>query len=255
MPLPETPEQKQQRKMQMIAEAIALLRQDKLRGFRIDIETDSTVQGDAEQEKAQRIEFLTATTKFIETAAEVTQLVPEFAPLAAKMLAFGVRGFRVGRDLESAIEDFCDKAEQDAKERAANPQQTPNPEMIKAQTEQMKAQAEIDRQRVENEGEAANSAANMRMKEIDFEMEKLRVRMAEIKLEETRVQVSGKAAEAEGESGSTKGFGVHPVIAGEHIVKAAQAIDLASRRNAAPKRIIRGPDGRASHVVTEFAEQ
>jgi hypothetical protein len=251
----ETPEQKQARKLELISQAIMLLRQDKLRGFRIDIETDSTVQGDAEQEKAQRIEFLTATTKFIETAAQVTGLVPEFAPLAAKMLGFGVRGFRVGRDLESAIDDFCDKAEQDAKERAANPQQKPDPETIKAQTEQMKAQAEIDRQRVENEGEAANSAANLRMKEIDMQMEQMRLRMAEIKLEETRLQVMGKAHEAsEGEAGSTKGFGIHPVIAGEHIVKAAQAIDLASRRNAAPKRIIRGPDGKASHVVTEFAE-
>jgi len=86
-------------------------------------------------------------------------------------------------------------------------------------------------------------------------MEKLRVRMAEIKLEETRVQVMGKANEAsEGEAGSTKGFGVHPVIAGEHIVRAAQAIDLASRRNAAPKRIVRGPDGKAQHIITEFQE-
>ncbi len=255
--MPETPEQKDARKVQMIAEAIMLLRQDKLRGFRIDIETDSTVQGDAEQEKAARVEFLTATTKFIETAAQVTAMVPEFAPLAAKMLGFGVRGFRVGRDLESAIEDFCDKAEQKAKEQEANPQHKPDPEMIKAQTEQMKAQAEIDRQKVENEGEAANAQANLRMKEIDMEMEKLRLRMAEIKLEETRVQMMGKAREA-GESaeeaGSTKGFGVHPMIAGEHIVKAAQAIDLASRRNAAPKVIHRGPDGKATHITTAFQE-
>jgi len=116
--------------MQMIAEAIVLLRQDKLRGFRIDIETDSTVQGDAAQEKEQRIEFLKGVTEFVEKAAMVTAAVPEFAPLAAKMLGFAVRGFRVGRDLESAIEDFCDKAEIDAKAKAANPQQKPDPEMI-----------------------------------------------------------------------------------------------------------------------------
>jgi hypothetical protein len=253
-PPADSPEQQQARKLDMISNAIALLRQDKLRGFRIDIETDSTVQGDAEQEKAQRIEFLTATTKFIETAAQVTQMVPEFAPLAAKMLGFGVRGFRVGRDLESAIEEFCDKAEQDAKAKASQPPQ-PNAEQIKAQTEQMKAQAEIDRQKVENEGEQANNAANLRMKEIDMQMEQMRLRMAEIKLEETRVQMMGKAHEAgEGEAGSTKGFGIHPMIAGEHIVKAAQAIDLASRRNAAPKRIIRGPDGKAEHIITDFQE-
>ncbi len=256
----ETPEQKQARKMQMVMEAIGLLRQDKLRGFRIDIETDSTVQGDAQQEKELRIEFLKGVTEFVEKAAQVTIMVPEFAPLAAKMLGFAVRGFRVGRDLESAIEDFCDKAEIDAKEKAANPQQKPDPETIKLETEKLKAQGELQRQQLENQGEAANSAANLRMKEIDMQMEQMRVRMAEIKLEETRMQVMGKAHEVEnapdenGERGSTKGFGIHPIIAGEHIVRAAQAIDLASRRNAAPKRIVRGPDGKAQHIITEFQE-
>lgn len=252
---PETPEQKDARKLEMIAQAIELLRQDKLRGFRIDIETDSTVQGDAEQEKAQRIEFLKGVTEFIKMSAEVVPLAPASAPLFAKMLQFGVRGFRVGRDLESAIEDFCEKAELDAKAAAANPNKAPSPEQIKADSERYKADKEIERQRLENEGEAANSAANLRIKEIDAEMERMRVRMAEIKLEETRVQVMGKANEGgEGEAGSTKGFGVHPVIAGEHIVKAAQAIDLASRRNAAPKKIHRGTDGKATHITTEFAE-
>jgi hypothetical protein len=47
----ESPEAKMARKEQMITDAIMLLRNDKLRGFRIDIETDSTVAGDAQAEK------------------------------------------------------------------------------------------------------------------------------------------------------------------------------------------------------------
>lgn len=166
-PLPEeTPEQKQERKLKMIMEAIGLLRQDKLRGFRIDIETDSTVQGDMEQEKAARTEFVGQVTKFIEVAAQTTSMVPEFAPLAAKMLQFAVRGFRVGRDLESAIEDFCEKAELDAKQRAANPQDKVDPE--------------IERQRIENEGEQANNAANLQIKQMDVKMKEMEIRIAEI---------------------------------------------------------------------------
>ena len=162
----ETPEQKQQRKLAMIMDAIALLRQDKLRGFRIDIETDSTVQGDAEQEKAARIEFLKGVTEFIRMSAEVVPLAPASAPLFAKMLQFGVRGFRVGRDLESAIEDFCEKAEADAKRAADNPQATQDPE--------------VERQRIENEGEQANNDANMRIKEMDVRMKEMEIRIAEI---------------------------------------------------------------------------
>jgi hypothetical protein len=258
-PPQESPEQKQQRKDAMLAEAIVLLKNNKLRGFRIDIETDSTISGDAQEEKAARIEFIEGVTKFIETAAQVSAQLPAFAPLAGKMMQFAVRGFRVGRDLESAIEEFCDKAEQAAKDAQANPK--PNPEEIKADSERYKADKEVERQRLENEGEAANSANDLRMKQIDLEMEKLKVRMAEIKLEEMTRKVNGSALEAGmsesdgSEAGSTKGFSIHPHLALDQIAKAASVFDLASKRNAAPRRVIRGPDGKASHIVTDFQEQ
>jgi hypothetical protein len=248
----ETPEQKEQRKLQMIMQAIDLLRQDKLRGFRIDIETDSTVQGDQEAEKASRTEFIGAVTKFIETGAQVTQLVPEAAPLFAKMLQFGVRGFRVGRDLESAIEDFCEKAELDAKAAAANPQARQSPEAIKAESERYKADKEIERQRLENEGEERNNL-------IDIESKKLDLRMKEIELEMKRIEFHTKMNTpkegAEGDGGEPSSVGVHPHMALQQIAEAAKVFDMASRRHAAPKRIVRGPDGKASHVITEFQEQ
>lgn len=161
----ESDEQKMQRKMALIADAIMLLRNDKLRGFRIDIETDSTISGDAEQEKEQRTQFVEGVTKFIETAGRVGAQIPEFIPLAGKMLQFAVRGFRVGRDLEGAIEEFCEAAESKAKKNAANP--PPNPEMEKAQ-------AEIARQKIENEGEQANNQANLQMKGMDVEVAQIK---------------------------------------------------------------------------------
>jgi hypothetical protein len=211
-PLPqppqEPPEQKMQRKMGMIADAIMLLRNDKLRGFRIDIETDSTVAGNAEQEKEQRTLFVEGVTKFIETAGQVGASIPEFIPLAGKMLQFAVRGFRVGRDLESAIEEFCEKAEQKAKQSAANP--PPNPDMVKAETERMvaqhkiqtegqdknieliKANAEVESQKVEAASERENSMMETRRKQseiasadrladMNFQIKKIELRIAEIK--------------------------------------------------------------------------
>jgi len=253
MALPqETPEQKQQRKMALIMEAIGLLRQDKLRGFRIDIETDSTVQGDQEQEKAQRIEFITAVTKFIETGAQVTQMVPEAAPLLAKMLQFGVRGFRVGRDLESAIEEFCEKAELDAKAAAANPQAKPDPEMIKAETERMKAQSEIRRQEIENQGEERNATIDLESKKIDLQMKQIEFQIKQLEFHGKRIEAS---MPKEGEGSSSDSDGIHPHMALQQIAEAAKVFDMASRRNAAPKKIIRGPDGKASHVITDFQEQ
>jgi hypothetical protein len=249
-PQSEPPELKMRRKMELIAKAIELLRQDKLRGFRIDIETDSTVQGDAEQEKAQRIEFITGVTKFLETGAMITTQVPEAAPLLAKMLQFGVRGFRVGRDLESAIEEFCEKAETAAKAAAANPQAKPDPEMIKAQTEQMKAMSEIERQKIENEGEAHNAQMDFQSKQIDLQMKQIEFDIKKLEFHGQRLEAS-MPKEGEG----TDSDGIHPHMALNQIAEAAKVFDIASRRNSAPKRIHRGPDGKATHITTEFQEQ
>lgn len=244
----ESPEQKEQRKIEMIMKAIQLLRDDKLRGFRIDIETDSTIQGDAEAEKQARIEFVEGVTKFMETAGTVVMTMPEAAPLMAKMLQFAVRGFRVGRDLESAIEDFCDKAELDAKEKASQPPQ-PNPEQIKADSEKAKAMAEIQRQTIENEGEKENALIDLQSKQLDLQMKQMELRMKELELEGKKYDAAKPGPNGE------PGIPIkHDTSHLEKIAEAAKIFDLASRRNAAPKRIVRGPDGKASHVVTDFQE-
>jgi hypothetical protein len=205
-PPEEPPEMKQQRKLQLIMDAIGLLKQDKLRGFRIDIETDSTVQGDREQEKAQRTQFVSEVTKFVQVAAEVSQSVPEFAPLAAKMLQFAVRGFRVGRDLESAIEDFADKAEIDAKQKALQPPK-PSPDEIKAQAdmalaqhkiqsegqqnqvEMMKAQAEVQAQQVEAESEKQNALLEQQRKQMEMEWEG-RLKAMDMRMKEMDIHIA-----------------------------------------------------------------
>jgi len=82
----------------------ALLRDDAARGFRIDIETDSTVVADADAEKAQAVEFTGAVTRFLETAAQVGAARPALLPLLAELLKFSVRRFKAGRTLEETID-------------------------------------------------------------------------------------------------------------------------------------------------------
>jgi hypothetical protein len=184
--------------LKRIAAAIGLLRDDKLRGFRVDIEVDSTVYGDAAQEKQDRIEFVEAVTKYIETAAQIGATVPQASPLLGKMLQFAVRGFRVGRDLEAAIDDFCDEMDKLAEQKAAAPP-PPNPEQVKAQAamataqsdlqqakiksqadlqqtqiksqaDTQQSQAEVQRQQVEAQTDAANAQAEMQRTMLDMKM-------------------------------------------------------------------------------------
>lgn len=122
--------------------AVKLLKDEKLRGFRIDIETDSTIAPDQDAEKQSRVEFLTATGQFLTSALPIAQAEPKMLPLLGKLLLFGVRGFKAGRELEAAFEETVDRLEQ----QAAQPQQPPpNPEQQKteavAQQEQIKVQS------------------------------------------------------------------------------------------------------------------
>lgn len=124
-------------------EVFGLLRNNALRCFRIDIETDSTIKPDEAQEKQDRTEFLGAVSGFMEKIMQAGASDPDIIPLAGAMLQFGVRAFPVGKELESVIASYIQKKEKEA----ANPQPKPNPEMMKVQGElqlgQQKLQGEL----------------------------------------------------------------------------------------------------------------
>jgi len=160
-------------KQNLIMKAIELLKQDKMRGFRIDIETDSTINDDVNEDKAQRVEFLKAVSMFVEQSAQIGAQVPDAVPMLGKMLLFGVRGFRAGRDLESTIEEFVDKAEKDAAEKQNAPPQ-PNPEQQKAQADlqatQAKASAEIEKAKIDAQASAEDNARAMATNKLDAQI-------------------------------------------------------------------------------------
>lgn len=149
----------EQEKILLIGKALDLLKEEKLRGFRIDIETDTTIADQAGNDKKDTVEFVTAATGFIQQAMLAGQQYPAVVPLLGKMMQFAVRRFRTGRDLESAFDDFIDKATQDAKAKeasAASGQAKLDPELIKAQVAQATGQAEIAKAKIEAQSEQTN---------------------------------------------------------------------------------------------------
>lgn len=121
----------------MFKQAVALLKNDKLRGFRIDIETDSIIEPDQQAMQQSRTELLAAIAQFLPQAIQAGMAMPELKPLLARLLMFFLRGFKASRDIESAFEQFVDDMTKDAANPAPKP---PSPEAIKAQAEMQKAQ-------------------------------------------------------------------------------------------------------------------
>ena len=131
---------------------IGLLRDGALRRFRIDIEADSTITGDESQEKQDRTAFIQATTEFITAWTPILQANPKMAKMAGDILMFGVRGFRVGRELEESIEATVDSIE-DASQQPPPPDPKMQAEQSKLELQKAKSAAEIQKAQID-----ANSA-------------------------------------------------------------------------------------------------
>ncbi|ARO23033.1 hypothetical protein CO659_20980 [Rhizobium sp. S9] len=139
---PEMPPQLQQMMGQpTIDEVVQLLRNDSIRGFQIDIETDSTIEPDEDAEKQRRMEFVQMVGGFMQQAGAMAQQSPLLVPVMVETLLFAARGFRAGRQLESMLEQVGGQLSQAA--NAPKPEPQPSPaEMLKLKTAEVKAGAE-----------------------------------------------------------------------------------------------------------------
>ena len=126
---------------QVAMKAIELLKNDQTRGFRIEIEVDSTVIADQEQEQKARVEFLQMAGQFLQQAVPLAQQVPEIGVLAGQMLLFGVRGFPVGREMEAVFETALEQLQQAASQ--PKPEPPPDPAIVKAQIDAQIAQQKM----------------------------------------------------------------------------------------------------------------
>lgn len=124
--------------VKLFAAALKLLKNDKLRSFRVDIETDSTIALDESEGKQDATEYLTAMTGMLDKAGQMMAAAPYLGPMVREMVLFGARRFKVGRTMEATIEQAFDQAAEAAKQP-----KPPSPEQIKAQADQQKAQAQI----------------------------------------------------------------------------------------------------------------
>lgn len=119
---------------------VQLLRDDRMRGFRIEIETDSLVDSDQKQERADAVALISEIGGFFKEFGPIVQAMPPLAPLASGLLQYAMRRHKVGAEIEELIE----KCMGDVAQHLANPPQPqPDPtEQVKLQIAQMKAQSE-----------------------------------------------------------------------------------------------------------------
>jgi len=131
--------------LDFVTGVMGLLKDDTARNFRIDVESDSTLEPDAAEEKQTAVEFATAIGAFLEQAAPMMQSGgPEVADMLGEVLLFVVRRF--GKDvssLEKKIEAVIEAAKQPKPP-------APDPEMVKAEAKVKETEAKIEGQQQMN---------------------------------------------------------------------------------------------------------
>ena len=278
---------------QMIPQAMQLMQDKPLRNFRIEVDADSLVQIDEQQNKKDRVEFLTAFGGFMREALPVGQQSPELVPMLVELIKFGIGGFKQAKPIEGVL----DVALEQMKQKQAGPQeQKPDPEMMK-----MQAQQQSDQMRVQADTQAAQAKMQSDIQmtqakaQAEMQIEQMKMQHA-AQLEQQKLQFEGQLKNMEMQAakerteleaatkimvariGANPGLDIPMIEAqqaasekvsaelGENVKMAinhmaAMHENMANMHGetmnriggvmqtlAAPKRIVRGPDGKAVGV-------
>lgn len=146
-----------------IDQVMKLLKEQRLRPFALDIETDSTIAPDENTQKQRASEFMTALGGFLNQAIPAVQAVPQIAPLMADSLKYVTGQFRAGRVLDQSIDEFADAM----KQMAAAPK--PNPEADAAQAQVQSDQARLQMEQQKHQEEQQARAQDTQIKQQAFE--------------------------------------------------------------------------------------
>lgn len=153
---------------QLIPQALALLRNEAAKNFRVEVTSDSMIFQDEQQEKADRMEFLSAMSGFLQQAVPAAQATPELTPMLVEMLKFGVTAFKAGKGLEGMIDETADKFREQAKMAEGQPK-PPSPEQQKMQMQMQIEQAKIQAKQAEMQMQLQIDQQKMQMQ---MELEK-----------------------------------------------------------------------------------
>jgi hypothetical protein len=149
-------------------EAEQLLRNDAIRSYHIDIESDSTVRADLGRQQQQMSEFLAGVGQFGQAVGPMIEAGAMPMEVAIEIFSSFARRFKLGKQAEDALDQWADQTKQQGQ---AN-QGQPDPAQAQAQAEQQaQMQAEQAKLQAEGEIEQARIAADQQKTQAQLQAE------------------------------------------------------------------------------------
>ena len=159
-------------------QTLQILKSDVGRTLSIDIESDSTIAMDDEADKNARVEFLNYIMPMYQNIAPMVQAGQFPADVFKATIAFALRSFKHGRELEDALESAPDSQQQLAQltgqlQQAQQQAQQMGQQMQQMQTQLQQAQgmdAQVKMQTAQIKGQADATKANASVQKSQFDM-------------------------------------------------------------------------------------
>lgn len=151
-----------------IEQVMDVLRDQKLRPYTLDIETDSTIYPDEMAEKSARAEFMQAFSGVVQTIQPLLMAGESGAGLAGGLLKFSLAPFRVGRQMDGLIDKFVEEAPKMLGQQGGN-----EAEQALAEANQKIAEAELGKAQAaiaKVEADTAKSQMEAQQKAQEFQV-------------------------------------------------------------------------------------
>lgn len=282
--LPPDPQAMAQLQQPVWGQVIEALRDDLQRAYRIDIETNSTVEPEAADDHKQIQDLLMALSQYLNGVGPlVAKGVLPFQAAQGMMLAI-TRRFRWGQEIEDYIKAMQPPAPEhtDGEQQRQQAQQTAQKEL---QFQQKEAELAIRMKQMEAEMALKQKEADLQMRELELKMaqdqlrmerqaaqqelalkaqgehQKLAFEQKSAQLQNTKFKtenvVNQKADQTLGKGVSAMQDMVKTLVAtvaqqsNDHHAMLTQLTQALSKRRV--KRAVRGTDGRIEQVVEEVA--
>jgi hypothetical protein len=180
-----------------VDQVIQLLHDDLMRSYRIDVETDSTIAADENQDKQSWNEMLQAVAMFMQQAMPVGAQLPPLVPALGEMLQTTIRKYRAGKQLEDSLDQAIDEITAESKQQqqqqkmmqeqqAGQPPQPPppTPEMMKAQSDM-----QVDQAKLQNDIQISQAKQQLAQQ---IAMEELQLKQAQVAAEQRRQDIEAQ---------------------------------------------------------------
>lgn len=195
--------------VEVTEEMLMIMRNDALRSFTIDIETDSTIAPDAELEKQGVAEFLASMSQYLGQVMPIVQAQPAAAEPLGKMLLWMTRKFKIARDVEQEIEDFIAAMGQQQQSETDGEQQKLEMEAQKVQGEQQLKEQEMQAEQSRKDRQVD---AEIQRKNMMLQIEMREKGLSEAKIAKELSLLDAKVRKERGEN-------VVPINAGFQVIR------------------------------------